>query len=297
LRIDYQALAVLAAIVRTGSFEGAAKTLGVTQSATSQRIRQLEEEVGSILVVRGRPCVPTASGLTLFRHFEQVELLQAETVSELLGDGEQAPATSVRVSANYDSLATWFPHVIRAASDELNLRIEVVPDDQEFTELLLRSGEVLAALSVSTKSIPGCSRQQLGVMDYVAVASPEFHARYFASGVTVDTAAHAPSIVFDAKDTLPNRWMTEALGASRPLRSHQVPSYEGHLVCCANGAGWAMMPLLTVGPMIESGELVDLAPGRRVSITLNWYFVNKTNRILAGLSDIVARQARERITC
>jgi hypothetical protein len=34
-----------------------------------------------------------------------------------------------------------------------------------------------------------------------------------------------------------------------------------------------------------------------VSITLNWYFVNKTNRILAALSDIVVRQANERITC
>ena len=40
-RIDYDSLAMLAAVVREGSFEGAARSMQVTQSAVSQRIKQM----------------------------------------------------------------------------------------------------------------------------------------------------------------------------------------------------------------------------------------------------------------
>ena len=50
--LDYFSLAALAAVVREGSFERAARALHVTPSAVSQRIRLLEERVGCALVVR-----------------------------------------------------------------------------------------------------------------------------------------------------------------------------------------------------------------------------------------------------
>ena len=72
MEFDYDSLNVLSAVVRTGSFEAAAKALNVTQSAVSQRIKQLEEKVGSVLIQRGRPCVATDDGLLLCQHIEQV---------------------------------------------------------------------------------------------------------------------------------------------------------------------------------------------------------------------------------
>ena len=89
LRFDYDSLAALSAVVREGSFEAAAKSMNVTQSAVSQRIRQLEEKVGTVLVVRGRPCVPTEAGLQLCRHVEQVTLLQHELGERMRGVGRR----------------------------------------------------------------------------------------------------------------------------------------------------------------------------------------------------------------
>ena len=57
--LDYSALSALAAVVREGSFERAARTLHVTPSAISQRVRLLEERVGCALVVRAQPCRAT----------------------------------------------------------------------------------------------------------------------------------------------------------------------------------------------------------------------------------------------
>ena len=57
--LDYASLGALAAVVREGSFEKAAAALGVTPSAVSQRVKALEERVGSVLVGRSQPCLFT----------------------------------------------------------------------------------------------------------------------------------------------------------------------------------------------------------------------------------------------
>ncbi|MBW8789206.1 MAG: LysR family transcriptional regulator, partial [Rhizobium leguminosarum] len=60
--IDYPALHAVATIVQTGSFERAATVLNVTPSAISQRVKQLEERLGVVLIVRGAPCTATEKG-------------------------------------------------------------------------------------------------------------------------------------------------------------------------------------------------------------------------------------------
>ena len=74
--LDYLGLAALAAVVREGSFERAARKLHVTPSAVSQRIKQLEERTGQVLVQRGTPCTGTEAGRRLCLHLEQVALLE-----------------------------------------------------------------------------------------------------------------------------------------------------------------------------------------------------------------------------
>ena len=74
--LDYASLAAVAAVVQEGSFERAARTLNVTPSAISQRVKQLEERLGSVLIVRGQPCRATEAGVLLCRHAEQVGMLE-----------------------------------------------------------------------------------------------------------------------------------------------------------------------------------------------------------------------------
>jgi LysR family transcriptional regulator (chromosome initiation inhibitor) len=59
---DPDALECLAAIIEEGGFERAAQRLSITQSAVSQRLRALEAQVGTVLIVRSRPLKPTAAG-------------------------------------------------------------------------------------------------------------------------------------------------------------------------------------------------------------------------------------------
>src|SRR5436190_24266048 len=75
---DPDALECLAAIVEEGGFERAATRLSITQSAVSQRLRALEAQVGTVLIVRSRPLRPTAAGRLLLKHTKQLRLLRAD---------------------------------------------------------------------------------------------------------------------------------------------------------------------------------------------------------------------------
>ena len=65
--IDYSAMRAVAMVVQTGSFEAAARTLHVTPSAVSQRVKLLEERLGAVLIERGAPCVATDQGWSICR--------------------------------------------------------------------------------------------------------------------------------------------------------------------------------------------------------------------------------------
>ena len=293
--IDYDALAVLSAVVRTGSFESAAKSLNVTQSAVSQRIKQLEDKVGSVLVIRGRPCLATEDGLILCQHIEQVTLLRHEVSEQLSGTSGQSTG-NVRIAVNSDSLATWFPEVVERAAKDLNLRLDIVPDDQEFTEDRLRSGDALAIVTSSNNPVPGCKIFPLGDMEYLAVAAPDFAQQHFPEGTTLAAVATAPSIRFDRKDNLPLQWLEAAFGDVARLSSHNIPSYESHLICSQRGIGWAMMPGESVLPLIASGDLVELVPDVRVKVPLFWHSRSQSSGVLHHLSDIVMEVSKRRLS-
>lgn len=231
--------------------------------------------------------------MLLCQHFEQIELLRHELSQQMSmsGGSRRLGGVRLRIAVNSDSLATWFPNVVKRAADDLGLWLEVIPDDQEFTEERLRSGDALAVVTTSNSTIAGCSSIPLGVMEYMAVAAPSFHKKHFADGVTSKALSQASSLQFDRKDSLPRQWMKLALGETGALVHHDIPSYEGHLLCCKLGIGWAMMPTLTVGPMVESGELVEVQPGARVKMPLYWQTRSQASTTLQQLSNVVAEVA------
>ena len=144
MQLDYDALAALAAILRTGSFDGAAAELGLTQPAISLRIKTLEDRVGAILIRRGRPCTATPTGARLNRHAEEVGLLE-KTLTADLGGLLPDRDRPLRLAINADSLATWVLPALAEVEESVDtlgglafVLAEEVP--QPGTELIHPSG-------------------------------------------------------------------------------------------------------------------------------------------------------------
>ncbi len=271
--IDYALLDALAAVVRHGSFDRAASELNVTASAVSQRVKLLEERVGSVLVKRGQPCVATASGALLCRHTERVRLLEAQLADDMpsmAGSllGQSWP--TLRVAVNDDSVGTWFVDAVAQFCAERRMLLDLVIDDQDYTAQRIRDGSVQGAVTTQAEPVQGCRSVRLGRMRYLAVCSPSFFARYFGAGVNREALRRAPCVVFNPKDALQARFMRRLTRAEIEPPQHWLPHVGGYLRACATGLGWGMCPTQMIGEMVARGELVELAPGRHLDIDLYW---------------------------
>lgn len=103
--INMRALETLVAVASTGSMTLAARRLGMTQSAVSQAIQQLERSTGVLLFDRAvKPSALTLEGSTIVKHASDVlERLQALRHALQFRDGQQVPLVRIGL---VDSFAT-----------------------------------------------------------------------------------------------------------------------------------------------------------------------------------------------
>ena len=179
---DPDALECLAAIWEEGGFERAAQRLNITQSAVSQRLRALEAQVGTVLIVRSRPLKVTTAGQLLLKHTKMLRLLRADLENDLRelapsanGGGREEERVSVAINA--DSIATWAMPALNGLARQ-GLSIEVITDDQDFTHEWLREGQVLGCVTSLNQALRGCRMEALGLMDYVAVGQADYVAQH-----------------------------------------------------------------------------------------------------------------------
>ncbi len=295
--LDYALLAALAAVVRSGSFERAAQQLNVTPSAVSQRVKLLEERMGTVLVVRGSPCSGTPAGLRLSQHAERVSLLESELRDGLPGLPQDGPPVTVRMAVNADSLATWFVAAMAETSAKTgDLLYDLVLDDQDHSADWLRRGEVLAAVTSGGKPVQGCDSTALGALRYVATASPAFLRRHFPDGVNAASLARAPRLTFNGKDRLQAEWTRQAFGAEIASPTHWMPSTHAFVDAALAGLGWGMNPETLVAAHLRDGRLVALVPDQPLDVPLYWQRSRIASRTLADITRAVLTTARARLT-
>ncbi len=287
--LDYALLSALAAVVRTGSFEAAARHLNVTPSAVSQRIKLLEERIGAILVVRGQPCVATEAGRRLCQHVEQVALLESSLRQSLPGLQPESRPVTLRIAVNADSLATWF---IPAMAETDGFLFDLVLDDQDYSADWLRRGEVMAAVTSHGQPIQGCNCHPLGALRYVATASPGFVERWFPDGFGPESAARAPCLIFNQKDQLQSLWLRQALGAEIRPPLHWLPSTQAFVDAALAGMGWGMNPELLVREHLRAGRLVALKPSLPLEVPLFWQQSRIVGPLMQDMTQAVLRTAR-----
>ncbi len=293
---DPIALECLAAIVEEGGFERAAQRLNVTQSAVSQRLRALEAQVGSVLIVRSRPLRPTSSGQLLLKHTKQMRLLRADLERDLQ---ELAPSAQgggreeerIAIAVNADSIATWALEALGPLARQ-RLPLEIIADDQDFTQEWLRSGQVLGCVTTLKQALRGCRMVPLGSMRYVAVAEAEFAARCLPRGLTQHSFREVSFVSFNRKDDMAVEFVARAFGLKR-VSLHQlfVPSTEGQLRAVEAGWAVAILPEILVRDALAEGRLVNLASGQTLSIALYWHCWNLESAVLETLTQALINGA------
>ncbi len=288
---DPDALECLAAIVEEAGFERAAVRLSITQSAVSQRLRALEAQVGTVLIVRSRPLKATAAGQLLLKHTKQMRLLRVDLERDLK---ELAPSSSgareddrVSIAINADSIATWALDALGPLVRD-GLPLEIITDDQDFTQEWLREGQVLGCVTTLKHALRGCKVVPLGAMKYIAVGSNFVtgNARFDADRqLSAHNFRDLPFVAFNRKDDMQSEFVAKAFGLKRvTLRQLFVPSSVSQVQAVRDGWGVSVVPQLLVQPLIHAGELVNLLPEFSLPVQLFWHCWNLQSDVLDRLT-------------
>lgn len=293
--MDYAGLSAVAAVAQEGSFEKAAKLLRITPSAVSQRVKLLEERIGTVLIVRGQPCRATPQGELICRHIEQVRLLEdslSQRLPTMLGSNDRDGHLTLPVAVNADSLATWFLDATTEFSKRTGYLLNLFIDDQEHTAEWLRMGRVVGVVTAHDRPVQGCKSLYLGSMRYHAAASPAFIKRYFPDGLNASALSLAPAFLFDRKDRLQEQWIHKITGRSLNFPVHWIPSTQGFIDAGIKGLGWGVSPIHLLQSHFDSGALVDLCPGQFIDVPLYWQINGIAAHQLTDLTNCIVTTAR-----
>lgn len=292
---DLRLLEAAWAVIDTGSFERAASRLHVTQSAVSQRIRQLEDLVGRQIIARGTPPTPTTIGAKLIRHYQQVAALSDELNRELDQEADEQP--TFKIALNNDSLYYWFVDAIdKHLKDNFVLYHLVVGDEKDTIELL-RSGQVAGCISSISQPVHGCTSTYLGELTYRCVSTPAFKKKYFPKGLTKERLKVAPSIDFDDADNLHEEYLDMHFNIKPDgIPYHVIPSPKGFLDVTLKGAAYSLIPEIDVRPYIKRNKLVDLAPRKTITRPLYWHAWRVLPERFGAVAETIVKNAELRLS-
>ncbi|MBB1195466.1 LysR family transcriptional regulator ArgP [Curtobacterium flaccumfaciens] len=296
-RFQREHLETLLAAVDHGTLDAAARALAITPSAVSQRIKSMEQQVGRVLLQRTTPVRPTADGAVVLRHARQVRLLDEETSRALGGGSSVVP--SIPLAVNADSLGTWFLDALALVRADTEVVFDLHREDQDRTAELLRAGTVMGAVTAEADPVQGCSSVPLGIDRYRAVASPAFVARYLGDTGTerrmLRRLDEVPLVDYDRDDDLQQGYLRQVLGHAPGGPRHFVPTSADFARAVTLGFGWGLLPEAQCLEAIDSGVLVELAPGRHADVALWWQRWNLASPLLERVTDAVRATASSRL--
>lgn len=130
-------------IVETGGFTRAAKELGYTQSAISQMVRSLEEELGTVLFVRSKKgIVLTPDGNQLLPYIRNI-YHAARELEEKRKEMEGIQNGTIRIGTFASVSCHWLPGLMKRFKEQHpKVSFELYQGDYTAIEQLVKDGSV-----------------------------------------------------------------------------------------------------------------------------------------------------------
>ncbi|KHT38476.1 LysR family transcriptional regulator ArgP [Vibrio sinaloensis] len=285
--LDYKWIEALEMVASRGSFERAASELYISQSAVSQRIKQLEKFLAKPVLIREKPLRLTTTGKKLLGFYHRVQVLERELLPELTNQDSERPI-QVSIATNADSLATWLLPALTPIMKQRKVEFNLSVDLEDRTLEKVRKGEVTGAISWEESALKGCESHYLGKMDYVCVANPAFAQQYFREGVTRKALECAPAVSYDQYDQMHRQFLQQHFNLSpEAIVHHRVASSEAFVNLALLGVAYCLIPRLQISDELAQGRLVDLMPGFQLSFKIYWHHWQLESGVLQQVTQAI----------
>jgi DNA-binding transcriptional LysR family regulator len=293
-------LRVLAEVVRRGSFSGAAEALSYTQSAVSQAIARLEQEVGATLLVRDRRRVrPTAAGATLVEHaetiFAQIDSAEAELAAVLGVRGGR-----LRVASFPSAGSTLMPLAVAVfRRGHPDVALTLAEGEPEEIAPRVRTGEFDLALLFQFPGVrerPGAGLRAVNLLeDPMHVVLPANHPLVTKRALRLSDLRGEDWVQTSESSPCARHVVRLCLAAGfEPNVTFESDDYETVQGLVGAGVGVALIPRLAlthVHPGIVVRELAPRSPARKVvAATMSGPGIAPAARTMLRILSDVARE-------
>lgn len=255
--------------VECGTVHAAAKELSLTQTAVTQRLKLLEEDIGASLFTRSRKgMVLTAEGSLLLQYAQELKSLDGKFRAKIFGESRESvhltvvgptSVISTRIARSCEKLYFKYPF--------LNLHLQ--SGDQADRVELVKSGKAELAI-VAPQLVPNeLTGKKLQPDRYLLVASAKWKSRKLA-----DILKKERIVDFSQTDETTFDYLKQfgfECGSGRPRLF--VNENEALIHFFKTGIGFGVLTEEIARPHIESGKLIALNRGSALEdpLALVWY--------------------------
>jgi DNA-binding transcriptional LysR family regulator len=293
--VDFKSIETFLWVVTLGSFRGGAQRLNTTQPAISQRIAQLEREMGVKLLNRDhRVASPTTSGRQLMVYAEKLIGLRSEMMAEV-GD-RSAMRGVMRLGVAETIVHTWLSRLIKSVNTAYpNLSLEIEVDITPNLSARLLAQEIELAFVLGPLSVSSVRNRPLCDYPIGFLASPSLG---LGNGpLTVHDLAKFPIITFPRK-TQPYEIVRSLFNRPElpPIRLHASASLATVIHMAIEGLGIAVIPTAIVENELADGRLQLLSTDLKISpltFSASWLASPDTVAVelVAGLAGKIAQSS------
>ncbi|QBR03599.1 choline sulfate utilization transcriptional regulator [Paraburkholderia pallida] len=253
-----QALSVFEAAARLASFTAAARELGATQPAVSQRIVQLEADLGAPLFERGhRGVTLTPDGQRLYEAVRQSLATIRDATAEIRARRASGGLT-ILTDAGFATF--WLmPRLAGLKQRMPDVNVKVVTSQQTFDP---RRDHADVAIAFGDDDWTPCTSTRLFPEEVTPVCSPAFYAQHGHVRTPADLAALP---LLHVQPTEPVRWLSwtgwfaaQHLRAPADEQGITFNSYALVIHAALMGQGVALGWTPLTDSLVASGQLVRL---------------------------------------
>lgn len=243
--IETSQLQTLVAVTKSKSFSKAAENLGVTQSAISQSIKNLESKLLVKIFKRsGKNVVLTAEGERLFLFASHFLAEMKETLEELQSDKDTMRG-KVRIGTLTGIGKSWVAHeIVEYAKENPDLRLSVRMGHQE--ELLADfENNLLDILILPEDDLPTHGEREFFLEERSSLVFPkEQKDLYFKTELTLERLEVLPTVLFEKDDHLFAKWCRSKFkSVPKKMNVCFIVNSHGHMLQAVyEGLGIAVVP-------------------------------------------------------
>ncbi len=266
--ITNQLLSTFVEVAQVKTMHAAAKTLGLTQTAVTKRIRALEDDLGVTLYLRSRRGMTlTDEGKSLLQYCKTVQDAEGLLLSQIRGQSRQdvsltilgpTSAISTRVARDLEPLYLKFPF----------LRLHLRSNDHTDIVEEIRSGQADLGVVPSGKVPKEMDSKRLKPDRYLLVASSKWKGRRFSQILSQERIFD----FYESDGTTLDYLRLHNLVAGGRERIY-INENEALIRLFVAGVGYGTLTEDVALKHIEDGKLIVLNGGRAMehSLALTWY--------------------------